>query len=65
MTSRILQDNVPAALMAKTGMDVVRDVVGQHVARAEEQLGELDAFAQQNAEESCGSTRIFPRAVAR
>lgn len=52
MTTRILQDNVPAVLMAKTGMDVVRDVVGQHVARAEEQLGRLDAFAQQNAEES-------------
>jgi len=52
MTTRILQDNVPAVLMAKTGMDVVRDVVGQHVARAEEQLGRLNAFAQQNAEES-------------
>ncbi|MBU0525901.1 MAG: dynamin family protein [Gammaproteobacteria bacterium] len=52
MTTRILQDNVPAVLIAKTGMDVVRDVVGQHVVRAEEQLGRLSAFAQQNEEES-------------
>ena len=52
MTTRILQDNVPAVLIAKTGMDVVRDVVGQHVVRAEDQLGRLSSFAQQNAEES-------------
>lgn len=52
MTTRILQDNVPAVLIAKTGMDVVRDVVGQHVVRTEEQLGRLSSFAQQNAEES-------------
>ncbi|MDM8348326.1 dynamin family protein [Pseudomonas sp. sp1636] len=52
MTTRILQDNVPAVLIAKTGMDVVRDVVGQHVIRAEDQLSRLSSFAQQNAEES-------------
>jgi GTPase SAR1 family protein len=52
MTTRILQDNVPAVLIAKTGMDVVRDVVGQHVVRAEDQLSRLSSFAQQNAEES-------------
>lgn len=52
MTTEVLRHNVPAVLIAKTGLDVVRDVVGQHVLRAEEQLGQLKAFAEQNAEES-------------
>ncbi|MDE1556902.1 MULTISPECIES: LeoA/HP0731 family dynamin-like GTPase [Comamonas] len=52
MTTRVLRKNVPAVLIAKTGMDVVRDVVGQHVVRAEEQLAQLKVFAEQNAEES-------------
>ncbi|MEE1950357.1 LeoA/HP0731 family dynamin-like GTPase [Pseudomonas alcaligenes] len=52
MTSQVLRHNVPAVLIAKTGLDVVRDVVGQHVVRAEEQLECLKAFAEQNAEES-------------
>lgn len=55
MTTQVLQRNVPAVLIAKTGLDVVRDVVGQHVVRAEEQLAQLKVFAEQNAEES---TRI-------
>lgn len=55
MATEVLQHNVPAVLIAKTGLDVVRDVVGQHVARAEEQLTQLKVFAEQNAEES---TRI-------
>ncbi|WP_341472859.1 LeoA/HP0731 family dynamin-like GTPase, partial [Pseudomonas viridiflava] len=38
-------------------MDVVRDVVGQHVVRAEEQLERLKAFAEQNAEESARITQ--------
>ena len=52
MTTQVLRRNVPAALIAKTGLDVVRDVVGQHVVRAEEQLAQLKVFAEQNAEES-------------
>ena len=52
MTTEVLRHNVPAVLIAKTGLDVVRDVVGQHVLRAEEQLEQLKAFAEQNAEES-------------
>lgn len=52
MTTKVLQKNVPAVLIAKTGLDVVRDVVGQHVVRAEEQLAQLKVFAEQNAEES-------------
>lgn len=52
ITSQVLRHNVPAVLIAKTGLDVVRDVVGQHVVRAEEQLECLKAFAEQNAEES-------------
>lgn len=51
-TARVLRNNVPAVLIAKTGLDVVRDVVGQHVLCAEEQLEQLEAFAAQNAEES-------------
>jgi hypothetical protein len=52
MTTQVLRQNVPAVLMAKTGLDVVRDVVGQNVVRAEEQLAQLKMFADQNAEES-------------
>lgn len=52
MTTQVLRHNVPAVLIAKTGLDVVRDVVGQHVVRAEEQLERLKVFAEQNAEES-------------
>ena len=52
MTTQVLRRNVPVALIAKTGLDVVRDVVGQHVVRAEEQLAQLKVFAEQNAEES-------------
>lgn len=52
MTTQVLRHNVPAMLLAKTGLDVVRDVVGQHVARIEGQLEQFNAFAEQNAEES-------------
>lgn len=52
MTTQVLSRNVPAVLMAKTGLDVVRDVVGQHVVRAENQLAQLKVMAEQNAQES-------------
>ena len=55
MAGRILQANVPEVLMAKTGLDVVRDVVGKKLAIAQEQLNSLASYEQQNREES---TRI-------
>lgn len=55
MTSHILQANVPEVLIAKTGMDVVRDVVGKKLALAQVQLHDLESYEQQNREES---TRI-------
>lgn len=55
MTSRVLQANVPAVLIAKTGLDVVRDVVGKKLALAQAQLNNLKSYEQQNREES---TRI-------
>lgn len=52
MTTQVLRRNVPAVLIAKTGLDVMRDVVGQQVVRAEEQLAQFKMFSEQNAEES-------------
>jgi len=52
VTSRILKTNVPEMLIAKTGLDVVRDVVGKKLVLARSQLNELESFAQQNQEES-------------
>lgn len=54
-TTRVLQANVHKVLIAKTGLDVVRDVVGQKLAFAQAQLNELKSYEQQNQEES---TRI-------
>lgn len=55
MTNRILQTNVPAVLMAKTGLDVVRDLVRRRLGKAQEKLDDLKSYEQQNLEES---TRI-------
>jgi GTPase SAR1 family protein len=55
MASRVLQANVPEVLMAKTGLDVVRDLVAKKLALAQEQLNNLKSYEQQNREES---TRI-------
>ncbi|MGP6216567.1 MULTISPECIES: LeoA/HP0731 family dynamin-like GTPase [Pseudomonas aeruginosa group] len=52
MTGQILQANASEVLIAKTGLDVVRDIVGQRVAFAKEHLHGLELFAQQHAEES-------------
>lgn len=52
VTGQILRANVPEVLIAKTGLDVVRDLVGQRVAYAEGQLVELEVFAKQNEQES-------------
>ncbi|NMV37869.1 LeoA/HP0731 family dynamin-like GTPase [Ralstonia insidiosa] len=51
-TSHILTDNVPAVLIAKTGLDVVRDVVAQKLTLAQSQLSEFALYEQQNQEES-------------
>ena len=55
MTNRVLKTNVPAVLIAKTGLDVVRDLTQQKLALAKGQLDTLESFEQQNREES---TRI-------
>lgn len=55
MTSGVLQANVPAVLIAKTGLDVVCDIVGKKLALAKEQLNNMESYEQQNREES---TRI-------
>ncbi len=52
VTKQILRTNVPEMLIAKTGLDVVRDVVGKKISLARTQLNELESFAQQNQEES-------------
>ncbi|PWR21098.1 LeoA/HP0731 family dynamin-like GTPase [Zavarzinia aquatilis] len=54
-TSRILDASVPAVLVAKTGLDVVRDIVGKKVLEARAQLDDLRSYEQRNREES---TRI-------
>lgn len=51
-TSRILQSNVPDVLIAKTGLDVVRDLVGTKVARVQTELKGLEGFEKQAREES-------------
>lgn len=51
-TSRVLKENVPAVLIAKTGVDVVRDVVAQKLVAARAQLDELAIYARENQEES-------------
>lgn len=52
MTSRIIKTNVPEMLIAKTGLDVVRDIVGKKLSLARTQLNELESFARQNQVES-------------
>ena len=55
MASRVLHSTVPDVLIAKTGLDVVCDVVRQKLLQAGSQLNELESYAQQNREEA---TRI-------
>jgi len=51
-TNKVLESNVPAVLIAKTGIDVVRAVVAEKVTAADFQLLELESYQQQNSEES-------------
>lgn len=50
--NKVLESNVPAVLIAKTGIDVVRAVVAEKVTAADFQLLELESYQQQNSEES-------------
>ncbi|MEJ2630301.1 MAG: dynamin family protein [Acidihalobacter sp.] len=50
-TSKILSQTVPEVLRAKTGLDVVRDIVGKKITIAREEMDLLQSFEQQNREE--------------
>ena len=50
-TSRILQANVAAVLIAKTGLDVVRDLVQQKLGAVRAQLDAMDVFETQASQE--------------
>lgn len=51
-TAEILDSNLRDSMVAKTGLDVVSDLVRQRVDAAEAQLAELDVFARQREQES-------------
>lgn len=48
----ILKTHVPEVLLAKTGMDVVTDIVSQRVTQARQQLNELSTFVEKNDEDT-------------
>jgi predicted GTPase len=52
MTTRVLQTTVPEVLMAKTGLDVARDLIRQKVIQATNELNSLKSFEELNREES-------------
>lgn len=52
MASDILKVNIPEVLLAKTGMDVVKDIVNQRVTQARQQLDELNIFVEKNDEDT-------------
>lgn len=52
VTGEILDSNLRASLVAKTGLDVVSDLVAQRVKTADARLAELDVFAEQREQES-------------
>lgn len=56
-TQRVLQSNVPAMLQAKTGLDVVRDLVSAKVQVAGRELETLASFRAQNSEAIARITR--------
>lgn len=49
--AEILKANVPEVLLAKTGMDVVKDIVSKRVTQASLQLNELNTFVEKNEED--------------
>lgn len=52
MTTKVLSTNIPEVLIAKTGLDVVRDVVGKKLIEAEQELTMLDSYYNENREET-------------
>lgn len=52
VATNILKANIPEVLLAKTGMDVVKDIVNQRVMRARRQLNELNTFVEKNDEDT-------------
>jgi GTPase SAR1 family protein len=52
VTSRILKNDTGRALIAKTGLDVVRDLTQQKLTLAQGEFDRLEAFEHQNREES-------------
>lgn len=50
--AELLKTNVPEVLLAKTGMDVVKDIVNQRVTQARLQLNELNTFVEKNDEDT-------------
>lgn len=52
LTREMLHTNVAQVLIAKTGIDVVRDLTVQKLALAHAQLEDLHSYEQQNREES-------------
>lgn len=52
MTGSILKSNVASALIAKTGLDVVRDLMQQKLMLVGTELDKLGAFEKQNREEA-------------
>lgn len=49
--AEILKASVPEVLLAKTGMDVVKDIVSKRVTQASLQLNELNTFVEKNEED--------------
>lgn len=52
VTSRILKSDTAQALIAKTGLDVVRDLMQQKIALVQAENEKLDVFEAQNRQES-------------
>lgn len=52
VAAEILKTNVPEVLLAKTGMDVVKDIVTQRITSAQLHLSKLSAFVAKNDEDT-------------
>lgn len=52
MTTDVLSSNLPQDLITKTGMDVVSDLISNKVKDASQELDTLDAYFQQNKQET-------------
>ncbi|AEX21548.1 LeoA/HP0731 family dynamin-like GTPase [Vibrio sp. EJY3] len=61
VAGNIIKINVPEVLMAKTGMDVVKDIANQRVSLAKEQLAQLNTFVEENDETTSRLRRDIER----